>query len=101
MIRDFFFLCVQKPLYSTETYDLVVISLSYSLVPKDLLEPLKACCVLQLQENERKLHRSLQEVKNVEFELEEAASRKKVHEYPLKFALIKIQFLYLPRISQG
>jgi len=31
-----------------------------------------------LQENERKLHRSLQEVKNVEFELEEAASRKKV-----------------------
>lgn len=100
MIRDFFFLCVQKPLYSTETYDLVVISLSYSLVPKDM-EPLKACYVLQLQENERKLHRSLQEVKNVEFELEEAASRKKVHEYPSKFALIKIQFLYLPRISQG
>lgn len=100
MIRDFFFLCVQKPLYSTETYDLVVISLSYSLVPKDM-EPLKACYVLQLQENERKLHRSLQEVKNVEFELEEAASRKKVHEYPLKFALIKIQFLYLPRIRQG
>ena len=79
----------------------MVISLSYSLVPKDLLEPLKACYVLQLQENERKLHRSLQEVKNVEFELEEAASRKKVHrhEYPFKLALIKIQ-LFLPRISQ-
>ncbi|XP_020632361.1 plectin-like isoform X6 [Orbicella faveolata] len=34
--------------------------------------------MLKLQENERKLHRSLQEVKNVEFELEEAASRKKI-----------------------
>ncbi|XP_078360905.1 uncharacterized protein LOC144645269 isoform X4 [Oculina patagonica] len=34
--------------------------------------------MLKLQENERKLNRSLQEIKNVEFELEEAASRKKI-----------------------
>ena len=39
---------------------------------------LKVCCLVQLQENERKLNRSLQEVKNVEFELEDAESRKKV-----------------------
>lgn len=34
--------------------------------------------MLKLQENERKLNRSLQEVRDVEFELEEAASRKKI-----------------------
>ncbi|KAJ7387332.1 hypothetical protein OS493_004320 [Desmophyllum pertusum] len=34
--------------------------------------------MLKLQENERKLNRSLQEVKNVEFELEDAESRKKI-----------------------
>lgn len=34
--------------------------------------------MLKLQESEKKLNRSLQEVKNVEFELEEATSRKKV-----------------------
>jgi len=34
--------------------------------------------LLKLQESERKLNKSLQEVKNVEFELEEAASRKKI-----------------------
>lgn len=32
----------------------------------------------QLQESEKKLNRSLQEVKKVEFELEEATSQKKV-----------------------
>lgn len=55
----------------------------------DLLGPSELVMILQLQENERKLHRSLQEVKNVEFELEEAASRKKVHEHLFKLALIK------------
>ena len=55
--------------------------------------PSKLVTILQLQENERKLQRSLQEVKNVEFELEEAASRKKVHEYLFKGAQSRLNGL--------
>ena len=80
-------------LLSTKIYkkDDLVVSLSCSLVPPKTCWGLsKLVMFLQLQENERKLHRSLQEVKNVEFELEEAASRKKVHEYLFKLSLIRI-----------
>ena len=44
-----------------------------------LLFYLTSALLLQLQESEKKLNRSLQEVKNVEFEIEEATSRKKVN----------------------
>lgn len=53
--------------------------LGVQIMKRALLFYLTLVLLLQLQESERKLNRSLQEVKNVEFEIEEATSRKKVN----------------------